>query len=170
MQTPFPAMQFYRLIRSPRPRYPTHMKIVTRSRIAATITVLAFCTGAACSGEAGTGKRPLGAAAASAGTSTAGAADLPAKAQAALAAGNEAFRGGRYDVALTQYNNAVLEAPTNAAPYYGVLMAAQKTGNTALADSASAMIKKLSGEDASIHNRAAPANPHPPRTVPKTTP
>jgi Flp pilus assembly protein TadD len=146
------------------------MKPATIRRITVTITMLAVCTGAACGREEGGAKKPLAAAAGSPGASAASASDLPASAQAALAAGNEAFRAARYDDALTEYNKAVLEAPTNAAPYYGVLMTAQKTGNTSLADSASAMIKKLSGEDASIHNRAAPANPHPPRTAPKTTP
>jgi Flp pilus assembly protein TadD len=95
---------------------------------------------------------------------------LPAAAQAALDAGNEAYRAGRFEDALAEYNKAVVASPTSAAPYYGVLMVAQKTGNAALADSASAMIRKLSGEDAAVHTGAPPANPHPPRTPPGTTP
>ena len=138
-------------------------------RLAAMIPMLAVCVSAACNRDDGAPKQPLGAASAATGA-PASSAELSAKAQAALAAGNEAFRAGRYDDALTEYNKATREAPTNAAPYYGVLMAAQKTGNAPLADSASAMIRKLSGEDASIHNRTAPANPHPPRTAPRSTP
>ena len=147
-----------------------------RARLRASSAALLLCLATACAGADSTDKTPLGADTA-AGATANGEVALSASAQAALAAGNDAYRAGRFDDALTEYNKAAVEAPTSAAPYYGVLMAAQKMGNKALADSASAMIKKLSGEDASIHmGGTAPANPHPPRAVappppaPKTTP
>lgn len=88
-------------------------------------------------------------------------ADLPEAAQSALAKGNDEYRAGRFEEALAQYTIATREAPAHAAPYYGVLMAAQKLGNRNLADSASAMIKQLSGEDGSVHVDPN-ANPHAP--------
>jgi Flp pilus assembly protein TadD len=137
--------------------------------IARALTAIALCLSAACAGDESADKTPLDAPAGSAATGTTEGA-LPAAAQAALAAGNEAYRAGRFDDALTEYNKAVAAAPASAAPYYGVLMVAQKTGNPALADSASSMIRKLSGEEASVHSGAPAASPHPPSMPPKTTP
>lgn len=148
------------------------MTAASRRPIIRTFTAIAVCLSAACAGDDAADKTPLDApASAAAGAAGAGGeSELPAKAQAALAAGNEAYRAGKFAEALTEYNKAVAEAPGSAAPYYGVLMTAQQTGNKPLADSASAMIRKLSGEEASVHTGVPPTNPHPPRTPPKATP
>jgi hypothetical protein len=82
---------------------------------------------------------------------------LSGKARDALARGNDAFRAARYAAALTDYRAASREAPQSAAPYFGILMAAQKLGDKTLADSASVMIRKLSGEAPDgIHPAGAP--------------
>ena len=60
---------------------------------------------------------------------------MPA-AKAALDSGNALYRAGKYQLALTKYRAAAKLAPANAAPYYGMFMAADKLGNKALADSA----------------------------------
>lgn len=60
--------------------------------------------------------------------------------RAALDSGNVAYRAGRFDAALRHYRSAATAAPTAAAPRYGILMAARKLGDTALADSASAAV------------------------------
>jgi hypothetical protein len=70
---------------------------------------------------------------------------LSADARAAIDAGNAAYRAGKFDEAIAQYRTAAAAAPDNAAPWYGVLMAAQRTGNTALADSATKAVERLSG-------------------------
>jgi hypothetical protein len=142
-----------------------------RGSISLSLALALLCTAAACTSADESDKTPLGDPPAGASAAAApGEGALPPAAQAALGAGNEAYRAGRFDDALTEYRKAVTAAPTSAAPYYGVLMAAQKIGNKTLADSASAMIRKLSGEDASIHNGTAPANPHPAPPAPKTSP
>lgn len=80
---------------------------------------------------------------------------------AALDSGNTEFRAGRYDAALTHYSKASTLDPASASPYYGVLMVAQKTGRSSLADSATRMIRQLSGENAVGHaDPAATASPH----------
>jgi hypothetical protein len=153
------------------------MTMYPRLSITPALTALLVCVSSACTGSDASDKTPLGNQAPASAAASSGGEVLPASAQAALSAGNDAYRAGRFDDALAEYNKAAVAAPTSAAPYYGVLMAAQKVGNKPLADSASAMIKKLSGEDASIHmGGTAPANPHPARPVPppppapKTTP
>lgn len=85
----------------------------------------------AADGQPAAGRQAFGTAAAPAGS-----------ARSDLDRGNAEFRAGRYDVALAHYRAAAREAPTSAAPYFGVYMAARKVGNTQLADSAQAEIAK----------------------------
>lgn len=71
---------------------------------------------------------------------------LSPAARGALDKGNQEFRAGKYDAALAAYREAANAAPTEAAPYFGVLMVAQKLGNKALADSASKAIAARDGD------------------------
>jgi hypothetical protein len=83
----------------------------------------------------------------------------------ALARGNEAMRAKKYDDALREYRAAVASSPHNAAPYFGIQMAARAMGNAALADSAARRIRALSptGDSAQVDPHALPPG-HP--TVP----
>ncbi len=69
---------------------------------------------------------------------------VPPAVRAALDRGNAEFRAAKYDAALTSYREAARAAPGDPAPYFGIYMAAQKLGKTALADSASKLIQVLS--------------------------
>lgn len=100
----------------------------------------------ACSGADAPDKLPLGAPPAE--TAITG---LSAQLVATLDSGNVAFRAGNYPNALAFYSAASRLAPQSAAPYYGVMMVAQRIGDPALADSATRMIKLLSGEEAAGH-------------------
>jgi hypothetical protein len=134
-------------------------------RLAPTVALLLAFGGLAACSETESSKIPLDAAQA------AGDDMLPPKAQAALDAGNTEYRAARYDAALAQYTIASRESPTSAAPYYGILMAAQKLGNQPLADSASLMIRRLSGEEGEVHGSQVP--PHgamPPSGSPSGSP
>ncbi len=62
----------------------------------------------------------------------------------ALTRGNEAMRAKKYDEALREYRAAAAGSPHNAAPYFGIQMAARAMGNAALADSAARRIRALS--------------------------
>lgn len=85
--------------------------------------------------------------------------------RSALTRGNEAMRAKKYDDALREYRAAAAASPHNAAPYFGIQMAARAMGNTALADSAARRIKALSpaGDSAQTDPHALPPG-HP--TVP----
>ena len=118
---------------------------------------------AACSKSADQPKLPLGqpqAAAASPATTP-----LPSAARRALDEGNQSFRAGHYDAALASYRDAAKAAPGDAAPYFGVLMVAQKLGRKALADSASRAIAARNGEQQMLTDSAMRAlhqgMPHP---------
>ena len=65
---------------------------------------------------------------------------LAPAAQAALDSGNKLQRAGKYKEALAQYRLAAKISPANAAPWYGIYMAADKLGMKALADSATAAV------------------------------
>lgn len=129
------------------------------SALPARLVPLALCTLctalslAACSREASQPKIPLGQAQAAPAAQPA-TDPLPASARGALDQGNQAFRAGHYDVALASYRNAAKAAPGDAAPYFGVLMVAQKLGNKALADSASQAIAARNGEQQMLTDSA----------------
>ena len=111
-------------------------------------TPLALCATAivlaACSRQASQPKIPLGQTQAP--TASQQSADpLPSAARGALDKGNQSFRAGKYEEALAAYREAATAAPNDAAPYFGVLMVAQKLGNKALADSASRAIAARNG-------------------------
>ena len=75
-------------------------------------------------------------------------------ARALLDAGNAAFRAGRDEEALGHYRAATRQAPGDAAPWYGVHMAAQRLGRRALADSAMAAIRARTGDPAAFDAEA----------------
>ena len=121
--------------------------------LSSAILVLALCLGAACGKDEGAPKVPLGAAN---GTTSA---NTPV--HAALDRGNAAFRAHDYEAALRAYREAAAAAPAdNAAPYYGIQMAAKAMGNTALADSAMLRIRAISGDTGRADPHALPTD-HP---------
>lgn len=91
---------------------------------------------------------------------------LPLAAKAALDSGNMAYRAKQLDVALTYFRQAAVEAPKHAAPWFGLYMVASEQKNAALADSAMARVRELSGDQSALpaHNEvtAAPAGLLPP--------
>ena len=110
-------------------------------------TILSTLVLAACSREASQPKTPLGQAQAQPAAATQTVADpLPASARSALDQGNANYRAGKFQEALDSYRAAAKAAPTEAAPYFGVLMVAQKLGNKPLADSASRAIAERNGD------------------------
>jgi len=96
---------------------------------------------------------------------------LPPKAKAALDSGNVLYKAGKYEAALAQYGLATELAPANAAPYYGVYMAADKLGKKKLADSAMAAFSARASNGQEVFNdslmkkaHTAPPAPKPPST------
>ena len=77
-------------------------------------------------------------------------------ARAALDSGNAAYRAGKYEVALTHYRTAAKSAPTEAAPYFGIYMAANRLGRTKEANEAQEQINKLSGDTSAVAPHALP--------------
>lgn len=82
--------------------------------------------------------------------------DLSPAAKAALDSGNAAYRDGKYEAALKHYRAAAKAAPAEAAPHFGIFMAAQRLGRTAEAAEAQKMINKLSGDTAGVAPHALP--------------
>lgn len=123
------------------------------SRSFAPLALCAALAFAACSRQAGQPKIPLGQAQA-APAAHQPSDPLPPTARGALDKGNQEFRAGNYQVALASYREAANAAPSEAAPYFGVLMVAQKLGNKALADSASRAIAARNGEQQMLTDSA----------------
>ena len=109
------------------------------------LTILSAVVLVACSREASPPKTPLAQAQPAAATQAAADA-LPSAARSALDQGNADYRAGKFQAALDSYRAAAKAAPTEAAPYFGVLMVAQKLGNKSLADSASRAIAERNGD------------------------
>src|SRR5512141_776763 len=65
------------------------------------------------------------------------------EAQAALDSGNRLYRAKDYDRALEQYRRSAQLAPSESAPLVGILMVADVTKNSRLADSTLARMKAL---------------------------
>lgn len=106
-----------------------------------TIMALPTLLVTACSKQAEPPKQPLSQMAA--GDSQANPHDtMSPEARAALDSGNAQYRAGSYAVALKSYRLSSSLAPLNAAPFFGIYMAAAKLGNKALADSATAEIRR----------------------------
>lgn len=99
--------------------------------------------------------------------------DQPANAGAALSllgqalvdSGNTAFRVKDYDGALAFYRKASQSDPTHAAPWFGTYMVGQAMKNTALADSALAMVRARAPE---MQSHPGASTPLPPGVMPST--
>ncbi len=110
-------------------------RIIFTPRLAVLPSVMAL----ACSSSEPAPKVPLADARAEAAHKAAGVQtepDLSPAAKTALDSGNALFRKKAFAPALAQYRLASTLAPKHVAPYYGINMVAQATGNKALADSA----------------------------------
>jgi hypothetical protein len=77
------------------------------------------------------------------GVGSATAPPLPTAARQALDSANTAYRAKAYPLALAEYRAAAAAAPNEAAPYFGIVMAATALHEPAVADSASAVIRTL---------------------------
>ncbi len=122
----------------------------------------------ACSRSQNPPKQPLVATSASTGRSAVRDA-LPEAARNALDKGNAEFRTGAFESALKEYRTAAAAAPSDAAPYFGIYMVAQKLHNKALADSASKEIAGRNGVTPMLSDSAMRAlhNPDAPTQTPK---
>ncbi len=96
---------------------------------------------------------------------------LSPNAKAALDSGNVLYKAGNYEGALAKYELAVKYAPANAAPYYGVYMAADKLGNKQLADSAMAAFsaRASNGQEVFTDSLMKKAHTAPPAPKPPST-
>ncbi|MGH7668130.1 MAG: hypothetical protein ACRENQ_01450 [Gemmatimonadaceae bacterium] len=133
------------------------MSELSRGTIRAlTIMALPALLVAACSKQAQPPKQPLGQMTAAAGDSQANPHDtMSPAARAALDSGNAQYRANNYAAALKSYRQSSDLAPLNAAPFFGIYMAAEKLGNKALADSATAQIRRLgTGSNAMLTDSA----------------
>lgn len=119
------------------------------SRLSLLLAGIALVGAQACSRSQNSQKTPLGQMPAAGSTSAANAANAPSTlspaARTALDQGNTEFRAGHYDNALKAYRDAAVASPNDAAPYFGIYMAATKLGNKALADSANQAIAARNG-------------------------
>jgi hypothetical protein len=70
--------------------------------------------------------------------------EMGSEAKAALDSGNVLYRAKSYDAALVQYRRAAELSPTESAPLVGIMMVADVTKNTKLADSTLVRIRALS--------------------------
>lgn len=107
---------------------------------------LGFCCAAAMTiiacGGSDAPKTPLGAAGAGASDQATGPV-IQGEAKVALDSGNILFRAKAYDKALAQYNRSAELAPAEIAPLLGILMVADVTKNSKLADATIPRIRKL---------------------------
>lgn len=89
---------------------------------------------------------------------------LDAKAQAAIDEGNRAFAAKDYPAALAAYRRTLEIVPGHPAPWWGISMAANMMGDSALADTAMRMLKQRGVEpgDPTHTPSAVPFNPHGP--------
>ena len=117
---------------------------------AAHAIILAASLLTACDGNTrDAGKRPLGEVSAGIGSISGDAIPpgMTAVAAARLDSGNVAFRRRAYDEALRYYRAAAVDVPAHPAPWYGLYMVGQATGNRALSDSAMQQVSGRSGGD-----------------------
>lgn len=114
-----------------------------RTPVLAALTVLMLA--AACGGASDQPKIPLSEASGAASSAPDPRTSLSPAARTAIDSGNAAFRAGQFEFALDQYKAAAREAPSSAAPYYGMYMVAGKLGRPKLADSAMALLKERAG-------------------------
>ncbi len=90
---------------------------------------------------------------------------LSLQGQALVDSGNTAFRVKDYDGALAFYRKASQSDPAHAAPWFGTYMVGQAMKNTALADSALAMVRARAPE---MQSHPGATTPLPPGVMPST--
>ncbi|HEX8723973.1 MAG TPA: tetratricopeptide repeat protein [Gemmatimonadaceae bacterium] len=115
------------------------------SRAIVLLALPALLAAGACKPAQQAPKTPLGQMTAGADSTANPHTTMSPDARAALDSGNAQYRAGKYADALKSYRKSSELAPLNAAPFFGIYMAAEKLGNKALADSASAQIKRREG-------------------------
>jgi hypothetical protein len=126
-----------------------------------TIALLSCIATAACGDDSGE-RVPLGSSPAAAAGST----TLSAEARASLEQGNTSYRAKQYPEALAAYRRAAGQAPADAAPLWGIQMAARAMGDTALVDSTLQRMRAIAPD-------AAPTlggDPHVPGAAAATVP
>ncbi len=138
------------------------------SRAIALLALPALLAAGACKQSQQPAKMPLGGMTAG-GDSTANPhTTMSVEARAALDSGNAQYRAGKFDEALKNYRKASDLAPLNAAPFFGIYMAAEKLGNKPLADSASAEIKRRESTSTQMLTDSALQEMHAAGAVKKT--
>jgi hypothetical protein len=145
------------------------MKRITVSYV---VSCFAAATILACGGS-DLPKTPLGSSASD--TVGADAAAVPAirgEAKVALDSGNVLFRQKSYDKALAQYRRSADLAPTELAPLLGIMMIADVTRDSRLADATLPRIRKLNpmvADSSAVtpHSRIVRAHPRADSTVPR---
>ena len=120
---------------------------------------------------------PFGENAGNAGQTASAAPRVTGEAKIALDSGNVLFRAKAYDLALAQYRRSAQLVPTDVTPLFGVLMVAEATDNSKLADSVRTVMRSLNSAAADSsttaghadivdrHSRVQPpgaVSPHPP--------
>ena len=98
---------------------------------------------------------------------------ITGEARVALDSGNVLFRAKAYDQALAQYERAAKAAPTELAPLLGIMMVADVTKNSKLAETTLPRIRKIdpSAADSSIlmpHSKVIESHPKTPPPDPRT--
>ncbi|MCC6243009.1 MAG: hypothetical protein IT353_09215 [Gemmatimonadaceae bacterium] len=148
-------------------------RAVDRLRIgrARLVLPLVAVISAACNSGDDAGKRPLAeVVGSSAAAENAIPAGLTALAAAHLDSGNVSFRARQYEMALRYYRAAALDVPSHPAPWYGILMVAQATKNSVLADSATQAVAQRSGGGELLESGSAPAHTRAEATPPPVHP
>ena len=127
--------------------------MTTTLRTAASLAALAVL--GACAGPDTPNTLPLGAG----GSSGAPTQKLPLAVMAALDSGNSAMRAKDYPRAVAQYRVATAGAPEHPAPWFGLSMAAREASDSALADSAMRVVRRLTADSSVLpaHKEVAAA-------------
>lgn len=112
-------------------------KSVLRFCIVAGVTTICGCKGSDAP------KVPLGSAPPPAADASQPLVPVSGEARVALDSGNVLFRAKAYDLALAQYSRSADLAPTQVAPLLGILMVADITKDTKLAEATLPRIRKL---------------------------
>lgn len=93
--------------------------------------------------------------------------NLPPEVMALVDSANALVRADLHEEALELYREAIAQAPDSPIPWFGVSMVARELGNTALADSAQAVLDGAAGREATMspHTETMPEG-HPPTRPP----
>ncbi len=154
-------------------RHPLFGRPLRRGRPLAylTLTLAVLCVACGASAD-DSGRQPL----ATMGSSTGGGEanvippGMTALSAARLDSGNVAFRRRQYDEALRYYRAAANDVPSHPAPWYGIYMVAQATGNRALADSATQAVAARNGGEDLLQQGNAQAHQAPTTALPPNRP